>query len=107
MPLSAPIIAVMALFYGVGHWNNYFYGLIYLQDRAKFPLQLILREILILGRIEQDMLNVDPRETAERIRVGETIKYGVIIIASLPVLLLYPFVQKHFVKGVMVGSIKG
>lgn len=108
LPLSAPIIAVMTLFYGVGHWNAFFNALIYLQDRNKFPLQLILREILILSQVEQDMLSdVDPKEAAERMRIAETVKYGVIIVASLPVLTMYPFVQKHFVKGIMVGSIKG
>lgn len=107
LPLSTPIIAVMALFYGVGHWNAFFNGMIYLQDRSKFPLQLILREILVLSQLDQDMLNVDPKDMVERLRVAETMKYGVIIVASVPVLMIYPFVQKHFVKGVMVGSIKG
>lgn len=107
LPLSTPIIAVMALFYGVGHWNAYFNGMIYLQDRSKFPLQLILREILVLSQLEQDMLNVDPKDMMERLKVAETMKYAVIIVASVPVLMIYPFVQKHFVKGVMVGSIKG
>jgi len=108
LPLSAPIVAVMTLFYGVGHWNAFFNGLIYLSDRAKFPLQLFLREILILSQMEQNMLEyVDPNEVSERMRIAETIKYGVIVVSSLPVLLAYPFVQRHFVKGIMIGSIKG
>lgn len=107
-PLSAPIIAVMTLFYGVGHWNAFFNGLIYLSDRNKFPLQLFLREILILSQMEQNMLeHVDPHEVSERMRIAETVKYGVIIVSSLPVLIVYPFVQRHFVKGIMIGSLKG
>jgi ABC-type glycerol-3-phosphate transport system permease component len=96
----------MALFYGVGHWNAFFNGLIYLRDRSRFPLQLILRDILIQSQVDE-MLSGDPKEIEERMRQAETIKYGVIIVASVPVMLMYPFVQRHFVKGIMVGSIKG
>lgn len=106
LPLSAPIIAVIGLFYAVGHWNAFFNGLIYLRDRDKYPLQLVLREVLILSQLEE-MLTSDPKYAEERMRQAETVKYGVIIVASVPVLIIYPFVQKHFVKGVMVGSIKG
>ncbi|GBG08592.1 sugar ABC transporter permease [Paenibacillus sp. MY03] len=104
LPLSKPILAVMVLFYGVGHWNAYFNALIYLKDRELFPLQLILREILILN--QDDMGGGDVGMT-ERVMLAESIKYSVIIISSVPVLLLYPFIQRYFVKGVMIGSIKG
>ncbi len=109
LPLSAPIIAVMVLFNTVGHWNAFFNGLIYLSDRSKYPLQLFLRELLILTQMEASMMEgLDAaQDAAEHMKIAETIKYGVIIVASLPVLILYPFVQRHFVKGVMIGSIKG
>jgi len=104
LPLSAPIIAVMIMYYGVGHWNAYFTALIYFREREKFPLQLILREILI----KHDMNQMTEGETlVEQQLLSEAIKYAVIVVASIPVLLLYPFLQKYFVKGVMVGAIKG
>lgn len=105
IPLSKPIIAVMVLFYGVGHWNAYFNALIYLKDHSLYPLQLILREILILNQTEN--MGFEGAGMAERVLLAESIKYSVIIVSSLPVLLVYPFVQKYFVKGVMIGSIKG
>lgn len=109
LPLSKPIIAVMALFYGVAHWNVYFNALIYLSDRKLFPLQLILREILV----QNANIDVETICTAEmdaivrKAYLAETMKYSVIFIASFPVLVAYPFLQKYFVKGVMVGAIKG
>jgi len=111
LPLSTPIIAVMALFYGVGHWNSWFSAMIYLSDRARFPLQLILREILIL----QDMYSMPdvPMDgnMAEFIhskqQLSQVIQYGVMIVATLPVIIVYPFLQRYFVKGVMIGSLKG
>ncbi|MFD0868083.1 Inner membrane ABC transporter permease protein ycjP [Chlamydia abortus] len=106
LPLSMPIIAVMILFYSVGHWNAYFNALIYLTDRAKYPLQLFLREILIQGQMEQ-MINVGDESHARTLMEAEAIKYAVVVIANLPVLLLYPFLQKYFVKGVMIGALKG
>lgn len=95
----------MVLFYGVGHWNAYFNAMIYLKDRELFPLQLILREILILN--QSDNMGLDGAAMTERVMMAESIKYSVIIVSSIPVLLLYPFVQKYFVQGVMIGSIKG
>lgn len=95
----------MVLFYGVGHWNAYFNAMIYLKDRELFPLQLILREILILN--QSDNMGLDGAGMTERVMMAESIKYSVIIVSSIPVLLLYPFVQKYFVQGVMIGSIKG
>jgi putative aldouronate transport system permease protein len=105
LPLSKPIIAVMVLFYVVGHWNGYFQALIYLQDRDLFPLQLILREILILN--QSDDMGLGQIGMTERVMMAESIKYSVIIVSSIPVLILYPFIQKYFVQGVMIGSIKG
>jgi putative aldouronate transport system permease protein len=106
VPLSAALTAVLTVFYAVGHWNAYFNGLIYLKSRERFPLQLILREILIQNQFQADQ-QVDDVYMAEAQMLAESIKYGVIIVASVPVLILYPFVQRHFVKGVMVGAIKG
>lgn len=106
LPLSIPIIAVMILFYAVGHWNSYFNALIYLSDREKYPLQLFLREILIKSEVDQmaGSMNVS---TENYLMEAEAIKYAIVIVSNLPVLMLYPFLQKYFVKGIMVGSIKG
>lgn len=106
LPLSLPITAVMVLFYAVGHWNAFFNALIYLHDDRLFPLQLILRDILISSQVQMDMV-ADLNQLAEQQQAAELIKYGVIIVASVPVLVLYPFVQKYFVSGVMIGSVKG
>lgn len=103
IPLSLPVIAVMILFYGVGHWNSWFNAMIYLRSRELFPLQLILREILVLNDTSNMMTNV---VGGDRMPVGETIKYATIVVATIPILLLYPFLQKYFVKGVMIGAIK-
>ena len=103
LPLSLPVIAVMILFYGVGHWNSYFSAMIYLRDNALWPLQLVLREILINNSTENFITGVGG---GDRYPVGETVKYATIIIATIPILLLYPFLQKYFVQGVMIGSIK-
>ena len=107
LPLSKPILAVMVLFYGVSKWNEFFNSLIYLSSRDKFPLQLFLKELLVQSQITSEITGVDQRWAVEQMRLSESIKYGVIGVASLPVLMIYPFVQKYFVKGVMVGSIKG
>ncbi|MFB9279012.1 carbohydrate ABC transporter permease [Cohnella cellulosilytica] len=105
LPLSMPILAVMFLFYTVEHWNSYFNAMIYLSDRDKFTLQLVLREILIQSQTA-GMMSADAGAT-ERLLQSETIKYAVIIAASLPVFVLYPFVQRFFVQGVMIGAVKG
>lgn len=105
LPLSKPIIAVMLLFYGVGHWNTFFNALIYLSDHKKYPLQLILREILVQTQMSSMVDN--GMEVSQQQLYIESIKYSVIIVSSLPVLIVYPFIQKHFVKGVMIGAIKG
>lgn len=108
LPIAKPIIAVMFLIYAVGHWNSYFSAMIYINDRAKYPLQLILREILIQSQSIASQTSSANMESLEAHRqLAEMIKYGVIIVSSLPVLCIYPFVQKHFVKGMMIGSVKG
>ncbi|MFS0868703.1 carbohydrate ABC transporter permease [Paenibacillus xylanilyticus] len=106
MPLSKSIIAVMVLYHVVGFWNGFFDALIYMNDESKYPLQLVLRNILVQNQVNSGMM-VDVESYAAKMRVTELIKYGVIIVSSLPLLILYPFLQKYFVKGVMIGSIKG
>lgn len=106
LPLSKAIIAVLVLYYAVAHWNDYMRGLIYLNTAEKYPLQLVIRSILI----QTQMIAADSVDVAEldaRMKLAEAMKYGVIIVSSLPTLVLYPFVQKYFVKGVMIGSVKG
>lgn len=108
IPLSAPIIAVMILFHAVGHWNQYFDALIYLRNTALHPLQLVLRDILVLEQTKEIMEQgamIDGMQQQQQL--ADLIKYGVVVVASLPMLVIYPFVQKHFVKGVMIGSVKG
>lgn len=106
LPLSMPIIAVMILFYAVSHWNAFFSALIYLSDRDKYPLQLVLREILIQGQM-QDMVDMTDDTLVKKMMEVEAIKYGVVVVANLPVLILYPFLQRYFVKGIMIGALKG
>lgn len=107
LPLSKPIIAVFVLFAAVGYWNMYFNALIYLTSRSKYPLQLILREILITAQMVINLTkSSDIARLSEMVELSENLKYAVIIVASLPVLVLYPFVQKYFIRGIMVGSIK-
>lgn len=103
VPLSMPVIAVMVLWYAVGHWNSYFSALIYLRDRELFPLQLVLREILISN--STDSMTTGAAAT-DRLDIGITIKYATIIISTLPILCLYPFLQKYFVHGVLIGALK-
>lgn len=106
LPLSKPIIAVMVLFYAVSHWNSYFNALIYLTDKDRYPLQLVLRTLLIQSQSsEESFANV--AGTYSRMLMAETMKYALIIVASLPVLCLYPFLQRYFVQGIMIGSVKG
>ncbi|GGA66656.1 carbohydrate ABC transporter permease [Ornithinibacillus halotolerans] len=108
IPLSAPIIAVMALFYGVGHWNQYFGALIYLQDRELFPLQLFLREILVQQQITAELMQQSGTAAAisEHAKIADIIKYAVMIVSAAPLLIVYPFLQRFFIKGVMIGSLK-
>jgi multiple sugar transport system permease protein/putative aldouronate transport system permease protein len=106
IPLSGPIIAVNALFYAIGHWNQYFYALIYVTDQSLYPLQLVLREILIENRIDISMVG-DVQDLVRRQNLRELLKYSLIVVATAPLLVVYPFVQKHFVRGVLIGSLKG
>ncbi|NBJ68846.1 MULTISPECIES: carbohydrate ABC transporter permease [Clostridia] len=110
LPLSMPIIAVMALFHAVGLWNQYFSALIYLSDENLFPLQLILREILIVNEAAASAGGGGPAHAAgsfvEQVKLASQVKYAVIIVSTLPLLVVYPFVQKFFVKGVLIGSVK-
>ncbi|NLG25061.1 MAG: carbohydrate ABC transporter permease [Clostridiales bacterium] len=108
LPLSGAIIAVNALFYAVGKWNAYFDALILLREADRMPLQIILRRILILNSVDKQMTaTAGAVAEAELSRLRELIKYALIIVSSLPVLCLYPFVQKYFVRGLMIGSVKG
>lgn len=109
VPLSGAIIAVITLFYAVGHWNSFFSAFIFLKDNKLMPLQIKLRTILILNQVDPSMMtgNVNIDEMDRRANLRELLKYSLIIVASFPVLCVYPFVQKYFVKGIMIGSIKG
>lgn len=104
LPLAKPIVAVMVLFYGVAHWNAFFNALIYIRNSKLYPLQVFLRDILLQNKFTNDFDNIGSEKA---IFAAEGIKYALIIVASVPVLLLYPFVQKYFVKGIMVGALKG
>lgn len=103
LPLSTPIMAVLILYYAVGHWNQYFNALIYLRSSELINLQLALRNILLANQITGG----DASNFSEMAKVGMTVKYAVIVVSSLPVIIMYPFIQKYFVKGVMIGAIKG
>ncbi len=111
IPLSKAIIAVISLFYAVGHWNNFYTALIYIYDKNLYPLQLVLRNLLINGQLN---LSSNIQYTAEelkymvqRARIIQTMKYSIVVVAAIPLLIVYPFIQKYFVKGVMIGSVKG
>ncbi|GGJ07006.1 carbohydrate ABC transporter permease [Paenibacillus hunanensis] len=112
IPLSAPIIAVMALFYGVGHWNSYFNALVYLNDESKYPLQMVLRQILVLQEMTGSGIGAATSGEAamamnQRADSAALLKYAVIIVSTLPIIAVYPFLQRYFVQGVMIGSVKG
>lgn len=106
LPLTMPTVAVLILYYAVGHWNSWFNAMIYLRSRTKFPLQLVLREILIQNN-SSSMTALANGDTGDKLAISETIRYATIIIATVPILCVYPFLQKYFVKGVMVGAVKG
>ncbi|MCQ6557770.1 carbohydrate ABC transporter permease [Paenibacillus mendelii] len=106
LPLSKPILAVLVLMYAVGHWNAYFDALIFLKSQELYPLQIILRNILILNSIDASMM-VDANQMAAMQGLRDLLKFSLIVVATLPVLALYPFVQKYFVQGIMIGSLKG
>ncbi|MDF2922479.1 MAG: sugar transporter permease [Paenibacillaceae bacterium] len=106
LPLSKAVIAVIALFSMVGHWNAYFNALMFLNERSLYPLQIILREILIMNQYDPTMV-MDPELQAANAQVAAILKYALIVVATAPILCVYPFIQKYFVKGVMIGSLKG
>ena len=112
VPISKPIIAVITLYCAIAYWNSFFNAMIYLNDTDKYPLQLVLREILLsFQMMQQQAANgggvVDAETLAEMNTLVEVVKYGVIVVATVPVLIIYPFIQKYFVKGVMIGAVKG
>lgn len=111
LPLAKPILAVMALYYGVAHWNSYYNALLYIRDKEYYPLQLVLRGILITNQLAMNAAETMDVETASymlhKAQLAQTMKYAVVFIASAPLLIVYPFLQKYFVKGMMVGSVKG
>lgn len=106
LPLSTTLLSVLTLYYGVAHWNAYFDAFLYLTDRKLYPLQIILREILIANSINANEI-VDDLTMSAKQGMAELLKYSLIIVSSLPVLVLYPFVKKYFLKGVMIGALKG
>lgn len=103
LPLSLPSITTIGLFYAVGHWNSFFSAILYLRDQERQPIQIILRNIVIMNQTDTVMQSVDN----DRAQVAESVKYATIMVATLPILLVYPFIQKYFVHGVMIGSVKG
>lgn len=106
LPLSGSVIAVIVLYYAIAHWNAYFNAFMYLSDQNLYPLQLFLRDILISNKVDASMVIIDDGAAAKE-GLAELLKYSLIVVAVLPVMVIYPFVQKHFVKGVMIGAVKG
>lgn len=107
LPLSKSIIAVLGLWIAISLWNGYFAPMIYLNDEAKYPLQLILRKILILSQVDFSTAVLHPEIYLKNKYMSEILKYGMIVISSLPLMIIYPFAQKYFVQGMMIGSVKG
>lgn len=108
LPVSMPIIATMILFYAVGHWNEFFSAILYINNPAKWPLQVFLRQVLlVLSSSEFNTSMIDQDVSSELLTMGEPIKMAMVIVATVPIVIVYPFLQKYFVKGVMIGSIKG
>ncbi|TDW75200.1 carbohydrate ABC transporter permease [Kribbella pratensis] len=107
LPLSKPVIAVIALMYAIFQWNSYFDALIYLKDPGLYPLQIVLRNVLILNTLTGSTTTTNLAQQLEQQQLANVLKYALIVISSLPVLIIYPFVARHFTKGVMVGAVKG
>jgi putative aldouronate transport system permease protein len=107
LPLSMPIIAVMVLFYGVGHWNAYFNALVFLTSRQRYPLQMVLREILIQGEMSSMLVISYDEQYAARMVAKMGLRFAVIIVSALPIFIVYPLLRKFFQEGIMVGAIKG
>ena len=106
LPLSGAVIAVLVLFYGVANWNSYFNAMLYLNDKEKYSLPIVLKQILIASQIDPSTVT-DPELQMQIARIANVIKYALIVVAMVPIAVIYPFIQKYFVKGVMIGSIKG
>jgi multiple sugar transport system permease protein/putative aldouronate transport system permease protein len=106
LPLSNSVLAVITLFYAVGHWNAYFNAFLYLSNRNLYPLQLFLRQILVQNQFSGEILE-DPEMAEQLLGIQEVLKYAIIVLSTAPLMCFYPFAQKHFVKGVMIGSLKG
>lgn len=106
-PLSKAIVAVIALYIAVGYWNSYFYPMIFISDKSKLPLQNILREILLVASMSTADTGTDPMAARQLAKMSSVIKYAAIVISTVPIICVYPFLQKYFVQGVMIGSIKG
>ena len=107
LPLSLALVAVMLLFYAVTHWNAFFNALLYLDNSSSHPLQLVLRNLLLVNQASDPAMLADAEDMILRQKLADLLKYGIIVVSTLPVLCLYPFVQRYFVKGVMIGAIKG
>ena len=110
LPLSKPILAVLALNFALGHWNSYYSALIYLNDAGKYPLQLVLRDILVQNSVDvtnSASAGTDVNNQMHKQYLSELLKYSLIIVSSAPLLIIYPFLQKYFIKGTMIGSVKG
>ncbi|MFI6679412.1 carbohydrate ABC transporter permease [Kribbella sp. NPDC050470] len=107
LPLSKPVIAVIALMYAIFQWNSYFDALVYLKDPSLYPLQIVLRNVLILNTVTGGSTTQNLAQQLEQQQLANVLKYALIVISSLPVLIIYPFVARHFTKGVMVGAVKG
>ena len=105
MPVAKPVVATMVLFYGVSRWNGYFWAMVFIRNRALYPLALVLREILVMGTVSEMMGGSVTATDSEQI--ADSIKYATAMVATIPILCVYPFLQKYFVKGVMIGSLKG
>jgi len=108
LPLTKPVLSVITLFYAVGHWNAFFGALMYLSNRELYPLQLVLRSILLASQIMMsDLATADAEFLANKQGMADLIKYSVIVASAAPLIMVYPFIQKYFVKGIMIGSLKG
>ena len=108
LPLSTPILAVVGMFYAVGHWNAYFNAMLYLNKAERYPLQMVLREILVVNTVDSSAMgDYDPEAASAMMERMQIMRYSLVIVASVPMLALFPFVQKYFVKGMMIGSVKG
>jgi len=107
LPLSKAVISVVGLYYLVGHWNDFFTGLVYIRDYSLQPLQIVLRDILVSNQVFSEGAGSGGAAGGYAQKYADQVKYAVIIVSTLPILLVYPFIQKYFEKGVMIGSVKG